>query len=221
MNTKICVPVFEKTPHEVTESAMRAIEAGADILEIRIDGLQEPGEINIRELIEDIGFPVIATNRSPAEGGHFSGSEDERIKLLMAAAEVADFVDIELSSAREDIERVTMNARRSIISYHNFRETPSLEALLRIVRMAREMGDMAKVAVMPENMADTLVVLQLLSLEDDTVAISMGELGRYTRVAAALFGSPITFASLGRGTAPGQMDVDVTRKMIRELMPED
>ncbi|HOQ19169.1 MAG TPA: type I 3-dehydroquinate dehydratase, partial [Methanothermobacter thermautotrophicus] len=195
MKTKICVPVFEKTPEDVTESAMRAIEAGADILELRIDGLQNPVEVDIQELIEDIGFPVIATNRSPAEGGHFSGGEDERIELLMAAAEVADFVDIELSSAREDIERVTGGARRSIVSYHNFRETPSLEALLRIVRMAREMGDIAKVAVMPENLADTLVVLQLLTFEDDTVAISMGELGKYTRVAAALFGSPITFAS--------------------------
>ncbi|MFB2624002.1 type I 3-dehydroquinate dehydratase [Methanothermobacter marburgensis] len=221
METMICVPIFERTCEAVIESSERAIEAGADILELRIDALEGASGAEVKGVIEDIDFPVIATNRSPTEGGHFSGTESERIELLSSAAEVARYVDVELSTDPEYIERVTAVAAGSIISYHNFTGTPSLEALLRIVRMEKEFGDIAKVAVMPRNMADTIVVLQLLSVEDNTIAISMGEAGKYTRVAAALFGAPITFASADRSTAPGQMDVRITRTMIDELMPED
>jgi len=221
METMICVPLFERTYEAVIGSAERAIEAGADILELRIDALKGASGAEVKGVIEDIDFPVIATNRSPTEGGHFSGTESERIELLSSAAEVARYVDVELSTDPEYIEMVTSVAAGSIISYHNFTGTPSLEALLRIVRMEKEFGDIAKVAVMPRNMADTLVVLQLLSVEDSTIAISMGEAGKYTRVAAALFGAPITFASADHSTAPGQMDVRITRTMIDELMPED
>ncbi|MDI9617477.1 type I 3-dehydroquinate dehydratase [Methanothermobacter sp.] len=221
METRICVPIFERTYEAAIKSSERAIDAGADILELRIDALKGVSEAEVKRVIEDIDFPLIATNRSPEEGGHFSGTETERIELLRSAAEVAPYVDVELSTEPDYIKSVTAVASRSIISYHDFTGTPSLEALLRIVRMEKEFGDIAKVAVMPQNMADTLVVLQLLSVEDNTIAISMGEAGKYTRVAAALFGAPITFASADRSTAPGQMDVHITRRMIDELMPED
>ncbi len=221
MKTRICVPVSERTPELALESAGRAIDKGADLLEIRIDTLREPDPDSVKELIDDIGFPVIATCRPPSEGGHYRGGEDERMVLLEAAAEAADYVDVELRTDQEHIMRVTGKAKRSIISYHNFSETPSLEALLRIVRMEKELGDMAKVAVMPENMADTLVVLQLLAVEDETIAISMGEMGSYTRAVCALFGSPITFASLDASTAPGQMDLERTRTLIENLILED
>ena len=185
MKTRICVPVSERTPELALESAGRAIDKGADLLEIRIDTLREPDPDSVKELIDDIGFPVIATCRPPSEGGQYRGGEDERIVLLEAAAEAADYVDVELRTDQEHIMRVTGKAERSIISYHNFNETPSLDALLRIVKMEKELGNMAKVAVMPENMADTLVVLQLLAVEDETIAISMGEMGSYTRAVCA------------------------------------
>ena len=58
------------------------------------------------------------------------------------------------------------------------------------------MGDIAKFAVMPQNLSDTLVVLDVLSQVNNTVGIAMGDIGKYTRVIAPVFGSPITFASL-------------------------
>lgn len=68
METMICVPIFERTCEAVIKSAERAIEAGADILELRIDALKGASGAEVKGVIEDIGFPVIATNRSPTEG---------------------------------------------------------------------------------------------------------------------------------------------------------
>ncbi|MCQ2972814.1 MAG: type I 3-dehydroquinate dehydratase, partial [archaeon] len=78
----------------------------------------------------------------------------------------------------------------------------------------QELGDIAKVAFMPQDLEDTLKILTILSHFDDVIAISMGELGTYTRVMTSKFNSPITFA-VGRDvTAPGQIDIETMRCLL-------
>ena len=67
---------------------------------------------------------------------------------------------------------------------------------------------------MPHNIEDTLKVFQVLLQVEDTIGISMGEIGSYTRVIAGLFGSPITYASLNEGSAPGQLDLQSTKLFL-------
>ena len=50
---------------------------------------------------------------------------------------------------------------------------------------------------MPRNMQDTLTVLEVLSRVENTIGISMGDLGKYTRVVAPLFGSPFNIRFSG------------------------
>ena len=49
------------------------------------------------------------------------------------------------------------------------------------------------------------------------MGIAMGDIGRYTRVVAPLFGSPITFASLDNISAPGQLDIQTTKNFLDKL----
>ena len=42
---------------------------------------------------------------------------------------------------------------------------------------------------------------------DPIITMAMGELGAVTRTAGALFGNAMTFASAGKASAPGQIDV--------------
>ncbi len=70
---------------------------------------------------------------------------------------------------------------------------------------------------MPQNWEDTLKVLNVLLQVDNTIGISMGDLGRYTRVTAPLFGSPITFSSLDDASAPGQLDIKSTRLFLQKF----
>lgn len=213
----ICVPIFKKDLNSAQKTADKAIKMGTDILELRIDALQNPDLEGIIKFMDSLDCKLIATNRTSLEGGLFRGSETERTQILREVAEHVDYVDIELQTDEKLRSEVVKASKNSIISYHNFEKTPSIEELLKIVKLEKEIGDLAKFAVMPQNMGDTLKVLQVLLQVEDTIAISMGELGKYTRVTAPLFGSPITFASLDDLSAPGQMDVEFTRLFLEKF----
>lgn len=217
VKTNICVPIFKTDIDSALEIAKKALKLGADILELRIDALHDPDVDRVTNFMDALDSKIIVTNRTPLEGGLFKGSEEERTDILRDVAEYAEYVDIELNTDEKHRSKVIKASRSAIISYHDFEKTPSVEELLEIVRQEKELGDLAKFAVMPENMGDTLKVLQVLLQVEDTIAISMGELGSYTRVAAPLYGSPITFASLDEESAPGQLDVETTRLFLDKL----
>jgi len=214
----ICVPILQKDRKNVLEVAREAIKLEADLVELRIDALLDPDPQEVIHLMEEINYPLIATNRMREEGGYFRGSEDLRTELLIETADHADYVDIELQTEEKLRSNVIRAAKSTIISYHDFQRTPPVNELLEIVRKEKELGNIAKFAVMPQNMQDTLNVLEVVNQTENTIGIAMGELGKYTRVVASLLGSPIIFASLKKGSAPGQMDIKDTKEIIEKLM---
>ena len=215
--TKICVPIFEKTYKTVIQAAKNSFDAGADLVEFRIDAMDYPNPDDVLNIIKDINQPLIATNRKIDEGGFFKGSESERTEILLTAAKHADIIDIELETDLDHMNKVIKASKSTIISYHDFKKTPPLDFLLDVVNREKRLGDIAKFAVMPKNISDTLVVLNVLSRVEKTVGIAMGDIGRYTRVVAPLFGSPITFASIDNISAPGQLDIQTTKNFLDKL----
>ncbi len=212
--TKIAIPIFQKTTDEVIAVAEDCIRKGADILEFRVDGLENPNLKDITQTITEINFPMIITNRIESEGGSFKGSEDERINILKGCADLVEYVDIELRTDDIYIEELKDYNAKLIVSYHDFKKTPELNEIYYIVEKEKEMGDIAKVAFMPNNLDDTLKVLAILSHYKDTIAISMSDLGSYTRVMASKFNSPITFAAGRDVTAPGQIDIETMKVLL-------
>lgn len=220
--TKIAIPIAQKEKEDVIEVAHDCIRKGADILEFRIDAMNNPTSDLIVEIAKEINFPMIATNRIDIEGGSFKGCEKERVELLKSIAPYVDYIDIELVTDDKYIEEIKDTGTKTIISYHNFEKTPELNELTYIVEKEKQIGDIAKVAVMPEKLEDTLVILAILSRFDDTIAISMGELGSYTRVMASKFNSPITFAVGSDVTAPGQLDIETMKMLLNmDIMDDD
>jgi 3-dehydroquinate dehydratase I len=217
LETLICVPILNETVSGIHESINKAIIKGADLVELRIDAMKDPDPQELALVIEEIAHPLIATNRMKEEGGFYEGSESERMEILLKAAKYADYVDIELQTEDKYRSKIIKASKSVIVSYHNFQNTPSVQELLKIVRSELELGDLAKFAVMPSSIQDTLRVLEVLSQVDDTIGIAMGELGRYTRVVAPLFGSPITYSSLTSESAPGQMDIENTKNILHTL----
>ena len=212
--TKIAIPIFESEIDGVIEVANDCIKKGADILEFRIDALENPDITEIKEVIEEINFPMIATNRISTEGGSFKGSEEERIDILYKCCDLVEYVDIELQSDDEYINMIHDTGVKTIVSYHDFEKTPEIDEITYIVNKERELGDIAKVAFMPNDLDDTLKILAILSHCEDTIAISMSDLGSYTRVMASKFNSPITFAAGRDVTAPGQIDIETMRALL-------
>ncbi|MEE1129672.1 MAG: type I 3-dehydroquinate dehydratase [Methanobrevibacter sp.] len=212
--TKIAIPIFQKDCKNVIEVANDCIKKGADVLEFRIDGLKNPDINEIKNTIEEINFPMIATNRISTEGGSFKGSEEERFNILYQCSDLVEYVDIELQSNDEYIKQIHDTGVKTIVSYHDFEKTPKLSEITYIVEKEQELGDIAKVAFMPQNLEDTLTILAVLSHCKDTIAISMGDLGSYTRVMASKFDSPITFAAGTDVTAPGQIDIETMKALL-------
>ncbi|WP_304122123.1 type I 3-dehydroquinate dehydratase [Methanobrevibacter gottschalkii] len=212
--TKIAIPIFQKDCENVIKVAKDCINKGADVLEFRIDALENPEISEIKKTIEEINFPMIATNRISTEGGSFKGTEEERFEILYECCDLVDYVDIELQSNDEYIKKIHDTGVTTIVSYHDFEKTPKLSEITYIVEKEQKLGDIAKVAFMPQNLEDTLTILAVLSHCEDTIAISMGDLGSYTRVMASKFNSPITFAAGTDVTAPGQIDIETMKSLL-------
>ena len=212
--TKIAIPIFQENCRDVITVAEDCIDKGADVLEFRIDGLKNQDIDEIKNTIEEINFPIIATNRIASEGGSFKGSEEKRFEILYECCDLVDYVDIELQSSDEYIHNIHDTGVKTIVSYHDFKKTPDLNEIMYIVSKEHELGDIAKVAFMPQNLEDTLTILAVLSHCENTIAISMGDLGSYTRVMASKFDSPITFAAGTDVTAPGQIDIETMKALL-------
>ena len=212
--TKIAIPIFQAKKEDVIKVAEDCIEKGADVLEFRIDALDNPNFDDIKEIIEEINFPIIATNRISSEGGSFKGSEEERIDILLKCAPLVDYVDIELQSDDRYIKQIHDTGVTTIVSYHDFHKTPEINEIMYIVEKEQKLGDIAKVAFMPNDLDDTLKILAILSHCETRIAISMSDLGSYTRVMASKFDSPITFAAGRDVTAPGQIDIETMKSLL-------
>ncbi|MFQ5887416.1 MAG: type I 3-dehydroquinate dehydratase [Candidatus Hydrothermarchaeales archaeon] len=224
----ICAAVIGTTVDDFL-AVVGGIE-GADLIEIRADGLKDPDPAKVKKLLKSVGreteLPFILTNRVMDEGGAFMGSEAERLLILKKNMGFADAVDIELSTEKKKRDKLIEKAKDQgipvIVSAHDFEKTPGEEAMLKTIAEEFKAGaSVAKIAVMADSKED---VLKLLNVTAEAVklgnvcTIAMGEAGKLSRIVAPLFGSCITYASVGEPTAPGQLTVKEVRRLIEVLM---
>jgi 3-dehydroquinate dehydratase-1 len=220
---RLCVPVVEATVNRARSKYQRAARKGL-WTEIRLDYLEEP-QPDLKRLFRSLPGPVIATNRLAAEGGRWQGDEAARLKLLSAAlAFSVTCLDVEL--AADAGWRRELAARRGptkiILSWHDFIGTPEtarLEALL--AEMLAEPADIVKLVTMARQPEDNLRLLSLIPRAQaqgrEIIAFCMGPLGKWSRLAAPLLGSWLTFAPFSRqkASAPGQLPVNDLKRVWR------
>ena len=72
---RVCVAIGFDTLAE-SIAATKQAEKGADVIEIRLDSISDPG---IAPFMDAIATPLLFTNRPDWEGGLFSGEEEKRI----------------------------------------------------------------------------------------------------------------------------------------------
>ncbi len=210
------VATIAKNP---VDSAIKAKQLGADILEFRIDLMR--GEYDKLKDIKKLGLPVIITNRMKQEGGAWDGTEEERIHTLLSLLPLADAVDIELQAKERD--KIVENAKKMnktvIISHHDFQKTPEHEVMHEIIHKCFEAGaDIAKLAVMPNSLKDVLCLFEvLLQVKGKVCLIAMGDLGKHSRAIAPIYGSVMTYGYIDKAVAPGQLRVDELKSVLSLL----
>lgn len=194
------------------------------IAELRLDFYSSREEKSVMsEFLKFKRIPVIATIRSRKEGGRWNGSEEERLHLFEIAMPHADAVDIELSSKSilKDVIRKTHREKKvAIVSYHNFEKTPDLNFLRKILKQAKAAGaDIVKIATMAKSKKDVIMLAEFTSFyaSQNLITFSMGKVGAVSRILFPSLGSLLTFAYVGRSTAPGQWDLRTTSAYLKKL----
>ena len=218
----ICASVIGNSLESMEDGSERALVQGADVLEIRLDKLKQSK--GWKDLLKK-EIPVIATNRSQKEGGHFEGKERERIEILREAMENgADCIDIELSAEEGARNRIVEEAGKkgiaTIMSFHDFDKVPRIKTMIEKAERMEDFGcDMAKIIGFANEADESIRMLDFLirsskEVEIPVIAFAMGKEGRFTRVASSLLGSPITYASVEEKAAPGQIDLPTMKKVL-------
>ena len=229
----ICTPLIGKTTEAILLELTEVLTKKPDIIEWRadfFDGIASTDQIIgvARQIQQTAGdTPIIFTIRSFQEGGQKIPLSDEQIIEVNAAVcreTAVEYVDCELRNSPEQIgylrDIATQNHTGIIMSYHNFDHTPAKAALLaKLVEAEKSGADVAKIAVMPHNLDDVLILLQVTldaknSLKIPVITMSMGEYGALTRMVGGVFGSTVTFA-VGQGSsAPGQIPIEDLRRVL-------
>lgn len=231
--TLICVPLIGKTQDELLTNAQGLVDAGADIIEWRVDHFTHVREIpqvlatlaEIRHTLKTL--PLLFTFRSKKEGGETEISDEAYFELNRQAelSGLVDVIDIELFNDEAQIRALVNDAHQAgvkvIMSNHDFHKTPAQEDIIYRLRRMQDLGaDLPKIAVMPQTPQDVLTLLSAtLTMKEKyatrpLITMSMGKSGGVSRVTGRLFGSAMTFGTVGQASAPGQIAI----AKLRELM---
>lgn len=226
-STLLCTSLTAKTVDGMLAEAQEALAAGADIVEVRLDYLENfSPETDLSTLLETCPLPVIVTFRPAWEGGLYNGEEAPRLAALKYAAALgADFIDIELKAAHIYFAAATLTSHpnnRVIVSSHDYQATASEEELDALVEKCKAAGaDIVKFATTAQDITDAARVLRVLeravSSGQPTIALAMAERGQITRILAPKYGGFLTFGALSpeRQSAPGQPTLGQLRDLFR------
>lgn len=222
----VCVSVACEKVDQALAIA-RQSESRADVIEIRLDSLVDPG---IAPFMENLTKPLLFTNRPEWEGGAFKDSETKRLALLLEAVRRGcGLVDLELKTApelRAELLDLLLQQPQTalIISWHDFSGTPANDELCEILLQQMESGaHIGKIVTTPKDYSDVLRVLNLQAMAAENnfplIAFCMGAIGKISRLATTKLGGYMTYAAPDGGaeTAPGQIPLSVMRDMLTRL----
>lgn len=200
----------------------------ADIIEWRADFLPKEAILQVAPAIFEkfAGRELVFTLRTRAEGGQIELSSEEYVQMIKEVAQLyqPDYIDFEYFSYKDVFDQM-LDFPNLVLSYHNFQETP--ENLMEILSELTSLNPkVVKIAVMANTEQDVLDLMNFtrgfktLNPEQEYVTISMGKVGKVSRITSDVTGSSWTFASLDEASAPGQISLSSMKK-IRELLNED
>ncbi len=201
----------------------RDAASGADIVELRLDYADRP---DAAAALEGARTPIVVTCRAQWEGGRFTGSEEERRRVLESAlTHGAAYVDVEAAAPfASDLVRANAG-RRIVLSEHNFQGVPP-DVAGRFESLRRSGAEVAKLAVQVDRLEEMIPLFDLAESSarrgngDSHILIGMGNAGLASRILAARLGSRWTYA--GDDVAPGQLTLErlVQDFKFRRITPD-
>lgn len=210
-------------PRQIRE----AVDAGADLVEIRVDLLHGQSGDEWERILRKASLPTIVTNRASWEGGNCQTSEIQRLQSLLRAVQLGtQHIDVELRAMplfRQCLQSnglsLPLESTKLIISYHDFDNSLTPKQIDQILDKMRSAGaDICKIAMTATSALDNCTVFHALKrAQTPSIILAMGEIGQPTRILAPKFRSYLSFAAVGEGagSAPGQISARSLKQMYR------
>ena len=221
MTYKTCVTIAEKTPKKFDSILKKALKK-SDYAELRFDFLKPIQVPDALELVKKKLGRCVCTLRPTSEGGKFQGNEKERISILKLIAEYHPFLlDIEFNTLRKNksLHNYVKKTKTDIlVSWHDFKTTPSVSALKKINKQMIRFSKFVKIVTNAKTINDSSNVLSLYNNSSKTnlIAFAMGNNGRMSRILCLYLGSPFTYVSFGKPIAPGQFSLEQVTKILNK-----
>ncbi len=230
MDTKICVPVMGETKEKLISQVETVIKMNPDLMEVRADYLEDISEKSLLNILKEVkekayNTPIIFTFRTKTEGGEKDISYDEYLAFCKVGADICDYIDIEMmhfiDNVKELVQVVHQKGKKVIGSNHHFDKTPSNDDIENIMKSMEKAGaDVCKIAVMPNQKKDVERFINISAKLNNEISVpiitmSMGELGAVTRICTNKTGSAVTFAAGVDASAPGQINIEVLRELLK------
>ena len=231
---KVCVPIVEDNDEAILDKLKEFDQLDVDIIELRIDFYKNILQFDaLKNLFLNIAAlqikkPIILTIRTAAEGGEIEIDPKDYFHVyeLGIESKAFDIYDVELAlGTNMAIELRTLihdAGKYMLMSSHNFDRTPEVDSLMQKFRSMDSLeADIMKVAVMPEDYQDLLNLLSFTVqakheyAQKPIVTMSMSSIGLTSRLVGEQFGSAITFASVGKASAPGQINYQELNQILQ------
>lgn len=218
MSYKIIITLGEEELKDYNNPAIKE----ADILEIRLDLLDScflRDELSL--ILNKLEKPILFTYRNPKDSSEASNTSikfKDIEPVLNQFNKKENYLDIELDQESSIFDSI-QNCRYTIIySYHDFSKSITREEMLHWISKKKSENCIYKFAVTPKNISEEkefLNDLKMISNDFTIIGIAMGEIGVYSRLFGDRFGSFATYSCVGKPRAPGQVNVNMLKK-IRE-----
>ncbi len=235
-HTAIAVPIVGRNKDDIENQAFSVAKYTPDIIEFRADfydGLYEKAKLtacldSIRNIVKDI--PLLFTIRTSREGGEAKVTYEVYSDIITSVAEsgLVDAIDVEVYFNEDTpnlIKTIQDKGVKVIASYHDFDKTPGKTDIVLILgKLIKSGADVAKIAVMPKssrdvvNLIDSAISVGERYPDTPVAAMAMGKLGVISRLCVGSFGNAITFANVGKESAPGQVDIEDLRSIIKYMI---
>jgi 3-dehydroquinate dehydratase type I len=179
-------------------AAIRAIDAGHDGIEVRVERFAAVDFAALRAVTPK---PLIVTWRG-------SGPAVALESIPRALDAGIDLVDVEWSE-NLDGETLARFAGRIVLSHHDYEGMGDVERVFDA--MSRLGCAHTKLAATPRTLAENLRLLALLpptANRQPSTVVGMGERGLYSRIVAPFRGSALAFVTAGAAAAPGQLSLE-------------
>jgi 3-dehydroquinate dehydratase-1 len=229
---RICVTIAAPDTIKLDNQINKAFQMGADYVEIRFDFVKLVDIDKAIEVAKKVRKKAVFTLRSPSEEGRFEGDLSDRLNSLKKMAAVNPMLlDVELDTIKSCNNNEKINLMdyfkkqqvRILVSWHNFKNTPSNIKLRSVLEEMRTYSNYIKMVTTANDIEDSIRILDLYKNAPGLVliAFAMGESGILSRIFSTLLKrtatAPFTYAALEKPIAAGQMTLEQMKRLYNRI----